>query len=208
MSEAGTLRVLIADDHSPMRLGLAAIISMVPGAQCVGQAVDGEDAVEQYLALRPDLMTLDLRMPGLDGLEVIQRVVAAAPEAKILVVTMHDRQDDIVRCLRAGARGYVLKSAPAREIEDAIVTVARGLRYTPPYVADQLAAHLLAEELSARELEVLGLVRLGLSNKQIGNKLGLTEGTVKSHVRTIMGKLGAATRSQAVNLATERGMLR
>ena len=139
MSEAGTLRVLIADDHSPMRLGLAAIISMVPGAQCVGQAVDGEDAVEQYLALRPDLMTLDLRMPGLDGLEVIQRVVAAAPEAKILVVTMHDRQDDIVRSLRAGARGYVLKSAPAREIEDAIVTVARGLRYTPPYVADQLA---------------------------------------------------------------------
>jgi DNA-binding NarL/FixJ family response regulator len=202
------LRILIADDHSAMRLGIAAIVSMIPGGQKVGEAVNGEQAVEAYCALRPDVMTLDLRMPALDGLEVIQRVITVDPAAKILVMTMYDHEDDVVRSLRAGARGYVLKSAPADEIEQAILNVAKGLRYTPSYVAAQLAAHLSSNVLTPRETDVLVQIRTGASNKVIGRQLGLTEGTVKSHVRGIMAKLNVSSRSEAVDIALKRGLLK
>ena len=208
MPESQALRVLIADDHAAMRLGIAAIVQSLPGGVCVGQAPDGDEALRQYRLLRPDLLTVDLRMPGMDGALVIERVRAFDPSARILVLTMYDHEHDVVRSLRSGALGYVLKSAPTDELAEAMRVVARGQRYTPAYVAQRLADGLSAPALTQRELEVLACVRRGISNKAIGRELGLTEGTVKSHVRMVMGKLGAQSRTEAVALAIERGLLK
>ncbi len=208
MNTTADLRVLIADDHTALRLGVASIVATMGQAVLVGEAEDGEDAVQQYLALRPDVMTLDLRMPKLDGLRVVERIVAAAPDARILVMTMYDHEEDVFGSIRAGARGYILKSAPRAEIVTALRQVGSGQRYLPDYVAATLAARLSAPALTAREHEVLALMRLGLSNKEIGRQLGVAEGTVKAHVREVLGKLGAISRTEAVNLALQRGLLR
>lgn len=208
MSEAAGLRVLIADDHTALRLGLASIVATMGQAVLVGEATDGEDAVAQYLALRPDVMTLDLRMPRLDGVRVVERVMAADPAARILVMTMYDHEEDIFGSIRAGAKGYILKSAPRAEIVTALNKVGNGERYLPEYVAMTLATRLSAPALTAREQEVLDLIRLGISNKEIGRQLGVAEGTVKAHVREVLGKLGAISRTEAVNLAMQRGLLK
>ena len=208
MSPTAPLRVLIADDHTALRLGLASIVSTMGQAALVGEAEDGEQAVAQYLALRPDVMTLDLRMPRLDGLRVVERVMAEAPEANILVMTMYDHEEDIYGSIRAGAKGYILKSAPRAEIVIALRKVGAGERYLPDYVATTLAMRLSATVLTAREHEVLALMRLGISNKEIGRQLGVAEGTVKAHVREVLGKLGAISRTEAVNLALHRGLLK
>jgi len=202
------LRVLIADDHTALRLGLASIVATMGQATLVGEAEDGEDAVQQYLALRPDVMTLDLRMPRLDGVRVVERVIAAVPEARILVMTMYDHEEDIFGSIRAGAKGYILKSAPRADIVTALRKVGSGERYLPEYVALTLASRLSAPALTAREKEVLELMRLGISNKEIGRQLGVAEGTVKAHVREVLGKLGAISRTEAVNLAMQRGLLK
>jgi len=145
------LRVLIADDHTALRLGLASIVATMGQATLVGEAEDGEDAVQQYLALRPDVMTLDLRMPRLDGVRVVERVIAAVPEARILVMTMYDHEEDIFGSIRAGAKGYILKSAPRADIVTALRKVGSGERYLPEYVALTLASRLSAPALTARE---------------------------------------------------------
>lgn len=208
MIEVKKFSVLIADDHAALRLGLGAIVNSLPGGELIGEAIDGDDAVNQYQRLKPDVMTLDLRMPGLDGLLVLERVLAWDPKARILVVSMYDSEDDVARSMLSGAMGFVLKSAPSLEIARAIETVACGKRFLPASVADQLVLHLTAPQLTAREREVLNHICGGASNKQIGKSLNLTEGTVKSHVRMIMGKLGAASRTEAVSLARERGLLK
>jgi two-component system NarL family response regulator len=208
MNGAGPLRVLIADDHTALRLGLASIIATMEQAELVGEAADGEAAVQQYLALRPDVMTLDLRMPRLDGLQVIQRVLALVPDARILVMTMYDHEEDIFGSIRGGAKGYILKSAPRADIVTALRKVGAGDRYLPDYVAQTLATRLSGPTLTAREREVLELMRLGISNKEIGRQLGVAEGTVKAHVREILSKLNAISRTEAVNLAIQRGLLK
>lgn len=202
------LRLLIADDHTALRLGLVTIAESVPHIRVVGEAVDGEDAILRYQVERPDVLILDLRMPRCDGIEVVERVLGADPAARILVMTMYDHEEDIFRSVRAGALGYILKSAPREEILRAIETVARGERYMPQYVALKLAAHMATPQLTGREREVLELMRLGITNKEIGAQLRLTEGTIKSHVREIMGKLNAISRTEAVNLAVQRGLLK
>jgi two-component system, NarL family, response regulator len=208
MNTQTELRVLIADDHTALRLGLASIVATMGQAVLVGEAVDGEDAVAQYLALRPDVLTLDLRMPRLDGVRVVERIVAVDPAARILVMTMYDHEEDIFGSIRAGAKGYILKSAPRAEIVTALRKVGHGERYLPEYVAMTLATRLSAPALTGREKEVLDLMRLGISNKEIGRQLGVTEGTVKAHVREVLGKLGAISRTEAVNLALQRGLLK
>ena len=180
----------------------------MPHIRVVGEAVDGEDAIACYQALRPDVLILDLRMPRRDGIEVVERILAQDAQARILVMTMYDHEEDIFRSVRAGARGYILKSAPREEIIKAIETVARGDRYMPEYVALKLAAHMATPPLTGREREVLELMRLGITNKEIGAQLHLTEGTIKSHVREIMAKLNAISRTEAVNLAVQRGLLK
>jgi len=208
MNERPQLRVLIADDHTALRLGLASIVGSMGDAVVVGEAVDGPDAVRQFEALQPDVMTLDLRMPGLDGLRVVERVVGIAPEARILVMTMYDHEEDVFGSIKAGAKGYILKSAPRSEIVAALRKVAASERYIPEYVAMTLATRLSAPSLTPREQEVLELMRLGISNKEIGRHLSVAEGTVKAHVREVLGKLGAISRTEAVNMALQRGLLR
>ncbi len=203
------VRILVADDHPAMCLGMKAIISsMKPEAALVGQAADGEEAIARYKSLRPDLMSLDLRMPGLDGPRIIERVLELDPGAKILVMTVHELEEDIFRSFEAGATGYILKSAPRREIIEAIRMVSHGERYVPGPIALKLASRAASAALTSREAEVLGWMRLGLTNKEISEALRVAEGTVKTHVKVLFTKLGAANRTEAVKVAAQRGILR
>jgi DNA-binding NarL/FixJ family response regulator len=208
MQDHPPLRVLVADDHTALRLGLASIIASMDNVELVGEAVDGEDAVRQYEALQPDVITLDLRMPKLDGLQVIHQILQRSPQAKILVMTMYVHEEDVFGSIKAGAKGYILKSASRAEIIAALRKVAEGERYMPEYVAMTLATRLSSTSLTAREQEVLQLIRLGISNKEICRQLGLAESTIKAHVREILSKLGAISRTEAVNLAIQRGILK
>lgn len=208
MSTTNRLRVLIVDDHTALRLGMKAVIDSMPNAALAGEASDGNTAIEKYRSLRPDVMTLDLRMPTVDGLKVVEEVVAFDRAAKILVMTMYDGEDDIFRSLRAGAMGYILKSASRQEIIKAITSVSRGERYVPEHVALKLASHASSPELTPRERDVLELMRLGITNKEIGEALSVAPGTVKTHVREILSKLGAMSRTEAVGLAIQRGLLK
>jgi two-component system NarL family response regulator len=208
MTPSSPIRLLIADDHMALRIGLRTIAESSQNIVVAGEAVDGEDAIRQFDDLLPDVMILDLRMPRLDGLLVVERVLSKHPEASILVMTLYDHEEDIFRSIKAGARGYILKSASREEILKAIESVARGERFMPQYVALKLASHMSTPTLTAREKDVLELMRLGITNREIGQQLGLTEGTVKSHVREIMAKLNAISRTEAVNLALQRGLLK
>ena len=208
MNVQAKLRVLIADDHTALRLGMKAVITSMAGATLVGEAADGSAAIEKYCALRPDVMTLDLRMPRVDGLKVVEDVIAFDANARILVMTMYDGEDDVFRSLRAGATGYILKSASRQEIIDAITAVSRRERYVPEHVALKLASHAATPELTPREREVLELLRLGITNKEIAEALNVAPGTVKTHLREILDKLGAMSRTEAVTLALQRGLLK
>jgi two-component system NarL family response regulator len=203
------LRVLVADDHPALRIGMKAVIkSMKAEAVLAGVASDGNQAIEKYRALRPDVMTLDLRMPGLDGLVVLERILELDASAKILVMTMYDSEEDVFRSLDAGATGYILKSASRSEIVQAIQSVSRGERHVPEHIALKLASRASTAALTPREIEVLELLRLGITNKEIAESLRVAAGTVKTHVRVILTKLGAMSRTEAVNIAIQRGLLR
>jgi two-component system NarL family response regulator len=203
------LRVLVADDHPALRLGMKAVVKSMKGeATLVGLASNGEQAVEKYRSLRPDVMTLDLRMPRTDGLAVVERIVELDASAKILVMTMYDSEEDIFRSLEAGATGYILKSASRKEIVQAIRSVSRGERHLPEHIARKLSSRASTAALTPRETEVLELLRMGITNKEIGESLNVAAGTVKTHVRVILTKLGAMSRTEAVNIAIQRGLLR
>jgi two-component system NarL family response regulator len=206
---SGPLRILVVDDHPALRIGMKAVVkSMKSEAMLVGVASDGHQAIERYGALQPDVMTLDLRMPGLDGLVVLERVLELDACAKILVMTMYDSEEDVFRSLEAGATGYILKSASRNEIVQAIQSVSRGVRHVPEHVAIKLSSRASTATLTPRETEVLELMRLGITNKDIAESLNVAAGTVKTHVRVILAKLGAMSRTEAVNLAIQRGLLR
>jgi two-component system NarL family response regulator len=201
--------VLVVDDHPALRIGMKAVIkSMKEEASFVGFACDGEQALEKYAALRPDVMTLDLRLPGVDGLVVVERVLSIDPNAKILVMTMYDNEEDVFRSLEAGAIGYILKSSTREEIISAIRSVSRRERYLPEELKQKLALRAATATLTRRETEVLELLRLGVTNKEIAATLDVAPGTVKTHVRVILTKLGAMSRTEAVSIALQRGLLR
>lgn len=202
------LQVLVVDDHPALRAGLAAMIQAQPGLALAAEAANGDEALARYRTIRPDVVTLDLRMPGVDGLQVLQQLLACDREARVLVMTMFDHEQDVVHCIRAGALGYILKSAAKAEIVQAIQAVAAGRRWVPDYVAVKLASGMSSESLTPREQQVLEHIQLGLGNKEIGRLLGMTEGTVKTHVREILSKLGAISRTEAVNLGRQRGLLK
>ena len=202
------LRILIADDHLGMRLGVGAIVHSMDVAEVVGEASNGEEAIAQFMALRPDVLTLDLRMPGLDGQLVIEQLIAEDPKAGILVMTMFDQEEDVYNAMRAGAKGYILKSSSRLEMIAAIQAVGTGERFLPAQLAETLAVRLAAPTLTPREREVLELMQQGTSNKQIARNLNVAEGTVKAHVREILTKLVAISRTEAVNLALRRGLLK
>lgn len=204
----GTLRILIADDHPVVRQGLAALIDRQPGMQIVAEAGTGREAVEAYAATRPDVALIDLRMPDTDGAEAIGLIRAAFPAARLIVLTTYDTEEDIYRGLRAGAMAYLLKDAPPHDLLSTIRAVANGQKHIPPQVAAKLAERMLTPELTERERDVLRELVAGRSNREIGAALAISEGTVRTHVQSILSKLGAQDRTQAVTMALRRGLMR
>jgi two-component system, NarL family, response regulator len=204
----GLIRVGIVDDHPVVRDGLAAILGLQPDIKVVGEAGTGREACALFDRQRPDVLLLDLKMPGMDGLEVVQTLCTAHPEARIIILTTYGGDEDIFRSLKAGARGYLLKDAPRQQILEAIRTVHAGERYLPAAIASKVAEHALQPELTGREREVLQGMARGKSNKEIGLALSISEGTVKTHVKAILAKLDAASRTEAVRIAAERGLVR
>ncbi|HRC86956.1 MAG TPA: response regulator transcription factor [Thermoanaerobaculia bacterium] len=201
-------RILVADDHPVVRSGLVAILDQPAEFSVVAEAADGVEAVELFARLAPDVCVLDLRMPRLSGLEATERIRRLDPQAKIVVLSSFDGDEDIYRALKAGARSYLLKDTPEPELIAAVRAVAAGLRRIPPAVAERLAARLDAGELTGRELEILERIVRGEANKQIGAALGITEGTVKSHVNHLLAKLGVGDRTEAAVAALRRGLVR
>jgi len=201
------IRVLIGDDHPFMREGLAAVIDYKPDMTIVGQACNGHEAVELFRQHQPDVTLMDLRMPEMDGVKAIATICAEFADARIIVLTTYDSDEDIYRGLRAGAKGYVLKDAEPDELLTAIRAVHNGKQYIPPAVGAKLAERLQSPELSQRELEVLRLMARGKSNLEISTVLGIAEGTVKFHVKNILSKLAVGDRTQAMIVALKRGII-
>lgn len=199
--------VLIVDDHPLLREGVAAVLEAEPDIQVVGEAADGRDAIEQFQRLRPDVVLMDLQMPGVDGVEAIGAIRALAPEARIIVLTTYAGDVRALSALRAGATGYLLKSSLRRELIDTIRAVLDGQRYLHPEVAHDIAVNAIAEPLSEREIDVLKRVAQGAANKEIARALSLSEDTVKGHMRSIFGKLDVTDRTQAVTIAHRRGII-
>ncbi|WP_404434163.1 response regulator transcription factor [Microbacterium lacus] len=205
------IRLLIVDDHPVVRTGLAVMLSDEPGFEVVAEASDGEQAVRVAAATRPDVVLMDLRMPGVGGVEATARITAAG-DAKVLILTTYETDDQILAAIEAGASGYLLKAAPQAEIVAGIRSVAAGQSALSPQVAVRLVERMRHPEresvLTARETEVLRLVAAGNSNKQVASSLGIGESTVKTHLLKVFEKLGVADRTRAVTLAMERGLLR
>ena len=208
MTSTPPIGVLIADDHPVVREGLGALINRQPDMEVVAEAANGREAIRQFLACSPDVALLDLRMPEKDGVEAIADIIGQVPTARIVVLTTFDDDEDIYRALQAGAKAYLLKDAPREQLLQCIRTVHGGGTLMTPDVAAKLADRVFSTELSPREIEVLRLVSDGRANKQIATALEITESTVKTHINTILGKLGTSDRTQAVTIAIRRGILR
>lgn len=201
------IRILLADDHPVVRDGLAAMLATQPDFEVVGEAGNGAEALTEAARLRPDVVLMDLEMPALDGIEAIRRLRAADPSAQVVVLTAFDTDERIVGAIQAGAQGYLLKGAPRAEIFAAIRTVSAGGALIPPVIASKLLRQVREDALTAREKEVLELVATGLANGEIAGRLFISERTAKFHVSSILSKLGAKNRTQAVRLARERGLV-
>lgn len=201
-------RLLVADDHPVVRAGLVAILDGPPDFAVVGEARDGVEALELFRKLRPDVTVLDLRMPNLSGVEVTERIRREEPEARIVILTTFDGDEDIYRALQAGARAYLLKDTAEPELIATVRAVAAGLRRIPPKIAERLAERVESDALSGRELAVLERLVGGQSNKRIGAELGITVATVKSHVNHLLAKLGVRDRTAAAVAALRRGLVR
>ena len=203
------IRVLVADDHPVVRGGIVALLAAADDIEVVGEAVDGQEAVDKALALRPQVVLMDLRMPRLDGDEATARILAADPGIRVVVLTTYESDASILTAIEAGASGYLLKAAPQEEILEGLRSVARGEVALAPSIAALLVRRVKtpAVTLSARETEVLGLVAQGLSNPAIAKRLFLGEATVKTHLLHAFEKLGVNDRTRAVTKAMELGLL-
>ncbi|UYN82779.1 MAG: response regulator transcription factor [Microcella sp.] len=205
-----SVRVLVADDHAVVRAGIVALLAAENGIEVVGEASDGEQAVELAVALRPDLVVMDVRMPRLTGDEATAIIRQRAPEVRVLVLTTYETDASILAAIEAGASGYLLKAAPADELIAGVRSVAAGEVALSPTIAAQLVARVREPApvaLTPRETEVLRLVAEGLSNREIGERLFVGEATVKTHLLRTFEKLGVSDRTRAVTLAMERGLL-
>jgi DNA-binding NarL/FixJ family response regulator len=200
------IRILVAEDHLVARVGVTTIVNMQPDMKVVAEASNGQQAVEQYREHRPDVTLLDLRMPGMGGVEAALAIRAEFPEARLIALTTYGGDEDIRRALAAGVRAYLTKDVLHDELLKAIRAVHAGRTYLPAAVA-ALAAQMPRPDLSARELEVLDLVVKGLANKQIAYSLGIAEHTVKNHMKSILDKLDVQDRTQAATAAIQRGIV-
>jgi len=204
---AQKIRVLIADDHVTVREGLAAIIGRQPDMAIVGQAATGREALGLWHEHRPDVALFDLRMPVLDGIGAIQEIRDQDSLARVIILTTFDTAHDIERAIKAGARGYLLKDAPRKELLDAIRKVHAGEVSLAPALVARLAAGMTSDALTGREGEILNLLSFGRSNKEIAATLEIGETTVKSHLRSIFAKLGVISRTEAIAVASQRGLV-
>lgn len=201
------IRILLSEDHTVVRDGLAAIIRQESDLDVVAEAGDGRQAVDLWKERRPDVTLMDLRMPVLDGVNAIYEIRAADPNARIIVLTTYDGDEDIYRGLRAGAKSYLLKDVRREELFQCIREVHAGKTFIPPAIAAKLAERLPGDELSPRELEVLRLLAEGKPNKLIGAAMSIAEVTVKSHVQSLFKKLNVLSRTEAIAVANRRGLL-
>lgn len=201
------IHILLVDDHPVVREGVAAMINRRPDMAVVGEASTGREAVTLFEQLLPDVTLMDLRLPELNGVEAIATIRANHPQAKMIILTTYDGDEDIYRGLQAGAMAYLLKDTPRPELLDTIRAVYAGQKRIPPEVAAKLTERMFAQELTGRERDVLDWVSKGLSNKEIGERLAITEGTVKTHINSLLAKLGVQDRTQAVTEALRRGIL-
>ena len=204
---ASHIRVLTIDDHPLVREGIGAIINSQPDISLVASASNGKEGMEIFGALRPDVTLLDLQLPDLSGIEIIIGIRTEFPDARIIILTTFQRDVEVQRALKAGARGYLLKSMPPQQMLDTIRQVHSGKKSIPREVATDIAEHLSDETLSEREMEVLRHVAAGNRNREIGERMFIAEETVKVHLKHIMSKLGANDRTHSVTIATRRGFL-
>jgi two-component system, NarL family, response regulator len=202
------IRILVADDHPLVRDGIVSLVSTEKDMQVVAQAADGVEAVELARKHKPDIVLLDLRMPRMDGLEVLAQFQALRLCTRVIVLTTFESEKDVHISLKAGARGYLLKDATRAQLLDALRRVHRGETSIPPSIGEKLVQSMNHPELSPRELEILQLVAQGKSNKEVGDSLGIAEGTVKSHVKNMLGKLKVPGRTAMVREAVKRGFVR
>jgi DNA-binding NarL/FixJ family response regulator len=207
MSDSATIRVILVDDHPVVRFGLAAIIGLQPDMAVVAEAGSGEEACSICARHSADVVLMDLRLPGLSGVEAIRAIRKSHPKLRFIVLTTYDGDEDIHRALEAGAQAYILKGMSHNELVNAIRTVHSGLKYIPASVSKSLAERPPHSELSARELEVLELIVKGHSNREIGEALGISEATVKWHVNIILSRLNVSDRTQATVAALQRGIV-
>jgi DNA-binding NarL/FixJ family response regulator len=205
--DPGVIRVMCVDDHPIFREGLAAVLANDPGFELVAEAGTGEEAIEKFRRYRPDVTLMDLRLPGISGAEAITAIRAEFPQARIVVLTTETGDVPIQRTLTAGAKGYVLKGMAMSELLEIIRSVHAGKTKIPDRVATHIAEHITAKNLSARELQVLKLIASGHRNREVAQKLAISEETVKMHVRNIMVKLNANDRTHAVTIAVRRGFI-
>jgi two-component system NarL family response regulator len=207
MSGAHPIRILIAEDHLIARVGVSTIVNMQPDMTVVAEAANGQQAVELFQQHLPDVTLLDLRMPGMTGLEAAAAIRREYPKARLIALTTYGGDEDIRRALQAGVQAYLTKDVLHDDLLKAIRAVHAGHLFLPPSVAKTLAAEFLAPDLSAREIEVLSLIVNGLANKQIAHQLSIAEHTVKNHVKSILSKLNVADRTQAATAAIQRGII-
>jgi len=200
------IRVLIADDHPIVRNGLVRMVELTDGMEVIAEAETGTEAVERYRQHQPDVTLMDLRMPNMSGVEVITAIRLEFPNARIIILTTYDTDEDIFRGLQVGAKGYLLKDIKMKQLLDAIRTVAAGQNYVPPEVGAKLAERMSRPQLSDREREVLQVMSQGKTNQEIADELFISESTVKFHVNNILSKLGVNDRTQAVLMAIKRGV--
>jgi two-component system, NarL family, response regulator len=202
-----SISVLIADDHLVLRFGLATMINRQKDMRVVAEAANGEQVIELFRTHRPDVTLMDLRMPGLNGVEAITAIRKHDGDARIIVLTIHKGDEAVYQAIRAGARGYLLKDVPFPELLAAIRSVHEGKQCIPPEIAAKMAERIRYADLTSREIEILKLIARGQSNKLIADRLDVTESTIKHHVATILTKLGAEDRTHAVTLALERNII-
>jgi DNA-binding NarL/FixJ family response regulator len=201
-------RVLVVDDHALLRTGVANIINQEPDLQVVAEAGNGADAIEAFERHRPDVTLLDLRMPVMEGVEVVRQLRERDPQARVIVLTTYDTDDEISRALKAGAKAYVLKDISADDLVACIRTVLAGKTYLAPAAAAKLAEGVTRVQLTPREMATLRLLADGKANKEIATELDISERTVKTHLGHLFEKLGVASRTEAVKIATRRGLVR
>jgi DNA-binding NarL/FixJ family response regulator len=205
--QSGPIRILTVDDHQLLREGIAAVLESQEDMTLVAQASTGREAVESFRRVRPDVTLMDLRMPDMSGIEAITAIRTEFPDARIIVLTTYAGDAQAAAALKAGAAGYLLKNLVRKELLETIRAVHAGKRRVPPEIATEIAEHVADDELTGREIEVLRRVAAGKSNKLIAAELDISEGTVKTHMKSILPKLDASDRTHAVMIALKRGIL-